>query len=41
MESGLSNKQRTIQTLSHILQTLQFIWNVSINDEQYIQKATS
>ena len=41
MESSLPDKQRTIQTLSHILQTLQFTWNISTNDEQYIQRATS
>ena len=36
MESSLPDKQRTIQTSSHVLWTLQFIWDISTNDEQYI-----
>ena len=38
MESGLFNKQRTIQTIDHILWTVQLTRNVPKNDEQHIQR---
>ena len=36
MESGLSNKQRTIQTSSDVLQVMQLPRNISMDNEQHI-----
>ena len=38
MESGLSNKQRTIQIPSNVLQIMQFPKNISMDDEQHIPR---
>jgi len=36
MESSLFNEQRTIQTKSDILQTMQLTRNISIDNDKYI-----
>ena len=40
MESGISNKQRIIQTQSDVFWIIQFTRNISKNDKQYIPRAT-
>jgi len=36
MESSFPYKQRIIQTTSDVFQIIQFAWNISKNDEQYL-----
>ena len=40
MESSFLNEQGIIQTSSDILWIMQFTKNISMNNEQYIQKTT-
>ena len=40
MESCLFNKQRPIQTTSHVLWIVQFTRNIPKNDEQYLSRTT-
>ena len=40
MEDHVLNKQGTIQTVSHILWTVQFTRNVPEDDEQYLLRVT-
>ena len=41
MEGCVLNKQGTIQTISHVLWTVQFTGNVLEDDEQYLSRVTS
>ena len=41
MEGYILDKQRTIQTSSNVLQTMQFTRNLSKNDEQHFPEITS
>ena len=38
VESCILNQQRTIQTTSHVFQTMQLAGNISMNDEQYFPR---
>ena len=38
IEDSISDKQRIIQTKSNILWTIQLVWNISIDNEQYIPR---
>jgi len=40
MESGLFDKQRTIQTKSNILWTVKLTRNILMDDDKYILRAT-
>ena len=40
MESYLLDKQRSIQTTSHIFWIMQFTRNIPKNNKQYIQETT-
>ena len=40
MESCFLNKQRLIQTASHVLWIMQFAQDISKNNEQHIQRTT-
>jgi len=41
MESGLFDKQRTIQTKSDILWTIQLTRNISTNDDKHFLRTTT
>ena len=41
MESGLFDKQRTIQTKSDVLWTMQLTRNISIGDDKYLLRTTT
>ena len=41
MESGLFDKQRTIQTESDVLWTVQLTRNISTDDDKYLPRTTT
>ena len=40
MESSVSNEQEIIRTTSDVFWIMQFTWNISKNDEQYLLRTT-